>query len=140
MKTVRKLNDDNTDILCHRYEHLTKVLGLHLNLISIQVQLSQLCNTIHKKRHIRVELFGNLIQSHSCIFNNIMKKTCNYGFFIHLKVGKYYGNTNRVNDIRFTRFTLLVFMLFFCDPVGLLHHAEVPRWMVGLNSLYETFI
>ena len=33
VQTVGKLDDDNTDILCHRKEHLTKILSLDLQLI-----------------------------------------------------------------------------------------------------------
>ena len=29
MQTIRKLDHDNTDILCHREKHLSKILGLH---------------------------------------------------------------------------------------------------------------
>ena len=33
VQTVGKLDDDNTDIFCHRKEHLTKILSLDLQLI-----------------------------------------------------------------------------------------------------------
>ena len=58
VQTIRKLDHDNTDILCHREKHLSKILGLHLKAVRIlifrildivrQMQMLQLGHTINK--------------------------------------------------------------------------------------------
>ena len=87
MQTVGQLNDDNSDVLCHGKEHLTKVLSLNLYLILRQRQLGQLCNAINKKRNLRRKLLLDILTRLLGIFDNIMKETCNNGLFIHLKAG-----------------------------------------------------
>ena len=137
METVGELDDDDTDILRHRHEHLPEILGLHLHLIGVEIELCQLCDAIDEQRHIRIKFLRDFIERHAGILDDVVQKSRGDGFLIHLEIGENDSNTKRVNDVRFTRFTLLILMLLLRYLVGLLDHAEIIGWMVcpdGLNQ------
>ena len=61
VKSVGKLDKDDSDIFRHSKEHLTQVLSLHINLllslvahitVGMKLQSSQFCNTVNQKRNI----------------------------------------------------------------------------------------
>ena len=69
-----------------------------------------------------------------------MQKSRGDRFLIHLEIGENDRNTKRVNDVWFTRFTLLILMLLLRYLVGLLDHAEIIGWMVCPDGLDQFLI
>ena len=130
METVSELDDDDTDILRHRNEHLSEILRLHLDLIGIEIELCQLRDAIDEQRHIRIKLLRDFIERHAGILDDVVQKSRCDGFLIHLEIGENDRNTKRVNDVWFTRFPLLILMLFLRYLIGLLDHREIIGWMI----------
>ena len=119
VKSVRKLDKNNSDILCHSKKHLTQVLRLHIDLflslvthiaVGMKLQSSQLCNTVNQERNIGSETLFYLLFGKYGIFNDVMKQARSYSLFVHFKICQNYGNTKRVNYIWFTRFSKLLLM------------------------------
>ena len=140
MKSICELDDNNSNILCHSQEHFTKILCLNLNLILRKIELSQLCNTVHKKRNLRRKLSGKILLCVLCIFNNIMKKTSCYCLLIHFQPCKNYCYTKRVNDIRFPGLTSLILMCIVCNMISFLNHREIIRWMIKFYLLNQDIV
>ena len=130
METVGELDDDDTDILRHRNEHLPEILRLHLDLIGIEIELCQLRDAIDEQRHIRIKLLRDFIERHAGILDDVVQKSRCDGFLIHLEIGENDRNAKRVNDVWFTRFPLLILMLFLRYLIGLLDHREIIGWMI----------
>ena len=67
MKPICKLYDDNADVLCHGKEHFPQVFCLHFQSVRrflsfpLQVEMLQLGNSVHQKRHIRPKLFFDFL-------------------------------------------------------------------------------
>ena len=93
MKTVCKLDQNNTDILCHGKEHLAKALCLQLYFILGIGQLTDLSYPIYQKRNLRTKFSGDLITGHPGIFNSIVKKACYNGLLVQFQIRQNNGNT-----------------------------------------------
>ena len=74
VQPVGKLDEDDTDILRHRQEHLPEVLRLRVQLVGRIIQPSKLRHAIHQKRDLRPELFADLLLCHDRVFHNIVQK------------------------------------------------------------------
>ena len=141
MESVCKLNKDDSDILGHCKKHLTKVLSLHIKLfrsltciVRCKLQSSELGNSVNKKGYISSKTALYLFFCTYSIFNDIMKKPCCDGLFIHLKVSKDYGYAKRMNDIWFTRLAQLSLMGFSSMIVCLLNKGYIIRRVVFFYS------
>ena len=73
MQTVGKLDQNNTDILCHGEEHLTQVLRLYLDSIRRVAQLSQLGYAGNDQSNLSAEFAGDILFTHRRIFDHIMQ-------------------------------------------------------------------
>ena len=93
MKTVCKLDQNNTDILCHGKEHLAKTLCLQLYFILGIGQLTDLSYPIYQKRNLRTKFSGDLITGHPGIFNSIVKEPCYNGLLVQFQIRQNNGNT-----------------------------------------------
>ena len=125
VQTIGQLDQDDTDIFCHGEEHLAQVLCLHLHLVLGPGQLSQLRDAVYQKRYLRTKLLRKLIQRHDGVFHDIMKNACRNGLLIHLKVCQNDGNTKRVNDIGFTRFSFLILVCLMGNLVRFLDQGDI---------------
>ena len=130
MQTVCQLDQDDTDVLGHSQKHFSQVFGLQFQLIGRIIQLTKLCDTVHQKSHLRSKLPGDLLVCHHGIFHHIMKDTGHNGLLIHLQICKYDAYTERVNNIRFSRFPQLSLMGVLRDLICFFDHTDIIRRMV----------
>ena len=130
VKAVRQLNQDHTDILGHGQKHLSQILSLNLHLIHGPGQLSQLCNSIYQKSYLSTEFLLHLTQSHNGILYHIVKNSGNNSFFVQLQICQNNSNTKRVNNIWFTRLSLLILMRLSGDFVCFFNLGNIIRRMV----------
>ena len=85
MQSVRQLDQNDPDILGHGKKHLAQVLRLPFQLlripvpvtavVSVEIDLLQLRDTIHQKRHVRAKLLLDLLICHDCVFHHIVQKS-----------------------------------------------------------------
>ena len=59
-----------------------------------------------------------------------MEKAGSYCFLVKLEFSKNNRNAQRMNDIRFTRFSALILMLAFRNIVCLFDHAQIVGRMI----------
>ena len=117
MQSVRKLDNNNANIVCNCKEHFAQIFGLsvffrqHVGKIAV----GQLGNAVHHS--------GNVLAEHLCnffngdivpILNRIMKQTRNDRVCIHVHIEQNERNGFGMNIIRFLRFAFLVSMNRFC--------------------------
>ena len=140
METVRQLDDDNTDILCHGKEHLPQVLRLDLQFILGITELSQLGHAVHKESHLFAELPGDILQRHVRVFHCVVQHSRHDSLFVHLQVRKDDTDPERMYDIGFARLAYLVFMCFLSDPVCLLDQGDIRRRMVFPDPCHQRLV
>ena len=100
MQPVRQLDQYNADILRHREKHLAQIFRLHLDLVRRIIELSELCDAIHKLFDVLAKLLADFLRGHNRVLHNVMQKSCRDRLFIHLQIGKDDRHTERVDDIR----------------------------------------
>ena len=140
VETVRQLDEDDTDILGHGKEHLSKVLCLDFDLIRIVGQLSQLCNAVDQKSDLRPEFLFDLRIGHPGILHGIVQKTRNDGFLVQLQVRQDNGHTERVDDIGLSGFSFLILVGLLCGKVGLFDHGDICRRVIFSDAFYQLLI
>ncbi len=69
----------------------------------------------------------------------MQKSRCNR-LLIHLEIRQDDGDTKRMDDVRLTRFSLLILMLLRRYPISLLDHRKVIRWMITLDRFNQILI
>ena len=119
VQTIRQLNQDDTDILCHGNQHFAEIL--HLFLLLGIVQLSQTGDTIHQVSNRFAELFRNLVILEVGILHTVMQQSGTDGIRIQTHFNNNSRYRNRVDDIRVTIFAFLTRM----RGIGtLIRHAD----------------
>ena len=140
MQSVGKLDNDNTDILCHGEKHLTHVFRLQIQLVALILQLSQLCHTINEKCHIVTEFCPDLICRHDRIFHNIMQKSCRDRLLIHFQICQYDCNTKRVDNVWLSGFSCLILMCIIRHLIGTLDQRNIITRMVSSHTRDQILI
>ena len=134
MQTVRKFNDNNPDILSHGKEHLSQILRLKFQFVRRISYTAKFRNTVYQKSYLFSKLLFDIILTNLSIFHYVMKKSRDNCLLIHLKIRKNDCYPERVDNIRFSRLSLLVSMRFFCQIICLLDLSNIRRRMILLNT------
>ena len=134
--TVRKLDDDNADILAHCHEHLSKVLRLLL-FTRGERDLTELCYTVCKVCNFFAEDLRHIVVCALGVLNDIMQQTGDNGRGIHTEFNKSAGNGYRVNDIRLTGFADLMVVCIIRIMIRLLNHSEVVLLVARHNEPHK---
>ena len=140
VQTVGQLDQNNTDILRHGQEHLTEILCLLIHLVCGIAQLTQLGNAIYQKRHLIAELPCHILGGHGGILHHIMKKARCNTFLIKLQICQNNTNAKRMNDIRFSGFTDLIFMGGLRHLICFFNHGKICGRMIFLHTFYQFLI
>ena len=128
MQTVSELDEDDTDVVSKRDEHLSNIgslnidLGIINNIIEAQIEL---CNTVNEAAYNGPEFLRDHGIVNDGIFNGVMKERCFDRSGVDLKVSKDQCNCNRVRDVGLARLTLLVAVRLKCEDERLLHLGVV---------------
>ena len=136
MQSVRQFDDNHPDILRHGQKHLPEVLRLHLQLFirlvspCRQGNLLQLRDSVHQQSHIISEFLLQILLCHNGILHHIMENTSHYGFLVQLQIGQNNGYVQRMNDIRFSGLTELIFMRLLSSLICLLNHGDIVAGMI----------
>ena len=130
MQPVRQLDQDHADVLRHGEEHLPQILRLQLHLVLGIVQLSQLGYPVHKKGYLGTEFLLHFLIGHPGVLHSVMEKPCNNGLFVKFQIRQDDSDAKGMNDIGFSRFSLLILMRFPGHLIGLLYHGNVCGWMI----------
>ena len=140
MQPVSQFDDDHTDVFCHCKEHLPKIFRLDLQLILRIRQLSQLCNAVHKKSHLFSEFQSDFIQCHVRIFHGVMQHPRHDRLFIHLQIRKDDPHPERMDDIRFARFSRLPVVRFRRCLICFFDHGNIRRRMIFPDTFDQCLI
>ena len=137
MQAIRKLNQNNADILCHSEEHLTKVFCLHVHLIyfiRFIRQLSEFGHAVYQKRNLSAKFCRYLLVCHYRILYHIMQKPGNNRFLIQFQFRQDNSNAEGMNNIRFSRFTYLLFVRFVCNMICFFNQRNIGRRMIFTDA------
>ena len=118
VEPVGKLDHDHADVARHGQEHLPQVLHLLLFLGGV-LDVVELCQPVHQHGGLGAHLALQILQRQGRVLHGVVEQGRVDGFGVHGKVGHQLGHRQRMNDIRFTGFPLLVDMRFRCDGEGL---------------------
>ena len=108
VQSVRQLDHDDADVLCHGKKHLAQILRLHLQLIDVaalssgKLQLLQLRNAIHEEFHVRSEFSADFFRRQDRILHNIMEESCHDCLLIQFQICQNDRNAQRMNNIGLT--------------------------------------
>ena len=106
VQTVSQLDNHYADILGHGQEHLTEIFSLLILFVRI-VEAGQLGYPIHQKSDFFAKHLRNIFPGIFRILYHIMQQSRNHPRQIHLQFGQNIGYRQRMNNIRFPRFSYL---------------------------------
>ena len=101
VQSVRKFNNNYTDILVHGNKHFAYIFSLNF-LTGGKRNLSQLCYAVNQQCHIVAEIFADIFQVIFCILYHIVQKCADNTLVVHAVVQQYFCYSYRVHDIRLT--------------------------------------
>lgn len=133
MQTVRKLDQDHADILCHGKEHLPIVFDLLLLAGNI-FNLAEFGDAIDESCHFKAKNIGQLVEGHIRIFHHIMEEGGSKGRIIHMKLGQDACYPQRMDDVGFTAGPFLAGMLLRRKIIGLPDELHLARGQIFPDS------
>ena len=109
MKSVGKLDNDNSDISRHCEKHFSDIFRL-LFLFCLQRNFAYLGYALDKLRNRFAEFFFNFLICELCVLNGIVKNGGNYRCTVHSETCQNSRNAQRMHYIRLARKALLPVM------------------------------
>ncbi len=99
VESVRKLDDNDADILIHRQQHFSQVFRLKF-LFGGKRHLAELGNAVHKRGNLAAEFRLQLGEGNVGILYRVVQKRGFNGLRVHAEIHQNIGDGNRVNDVR----------------------------------------
>ena len=134
VQTVRQLDEDYPDILCHGQKHLPQIFRLYLQLIRGIIQLSQFGHAVHQKRHLRAEQLRQFLLRHHRILHHIMEDAGDDGFLVQFQIRQNDGHTQRMDNVRFSRFSYLAFVSLRCNLICFFYHMDAVGRVIVFHA------
>ena len=140
VQSVRQLDHDDADVLCHGKKHLAQILRLHLQLIDVaalssgKLQLLQLRNAIHEEFHVRSEFSADFFRRQDRILHIIMEESCHDCLLIQFQICQNDRNAQRMNNIGLTRLSHLSLVSLIGYLVCFLDQRNVIGRMIFFNA------
>ena len=124
VQPVRQLDDDHTDILRHRQQHLADILRL-LFLLGGKRHLAELCHAIHKVGDGLAEFRGDILKGFVRILHHIMQERGDYRFLIHPHLREDTRHADRVDDIGLAGIAVLPLVRLARERIGSIHLGDL---------------
>ena len=123
VEPVRELDQDDPDVLGHRQEHLSDVLGLLL-LVRVGTEFGELRDAVHKAGNLGPELILDVGEAVFGVLRNVVEQRALDRHRVDPEVGEDLRRGDRMYDVRLAGDALLA-------VVGL--HREVERALDGFD-------
>ena len=136
VQTVRKLNQDDANVIDHGQHHLAKVLGLLL-LASGEVDLADLGHSFDDVGHLLAKLFADVDNGDRSVFDRVVQQTGGNGHRIHLHLRQNLRDSEGMNQIGFAGGAGLAGMMFLGELVGFAHQFQIVAGPVGAKSAQQ---
>ena len=124
MKSVAKLDDDNTNILIHCDKHFSYILSLYF-FSCRKRNLTKFSYTVNKKCNLVAELLPDIFKVILRILNHIVQKCTHNTLIVHSELIKNFSNGYRMHNIRLTRTPTLIFVSITCKVISFFNHFTV---------------
>jgi hypothetical protein len=138
MQTVREFNENDTDVLDHRQQHLSDVFGLLL-FVGNRANLRNFGQAIDKQCYFVAEIFANCIEVNERVFNNVVKQTGRDRHFVKPHVCQYIGNLKRMYEIRFPGSPCLTLVFPGREEIGSPEQVEIRLRVVAADLFNDVF-
>jgi hypothetical protein len=109
MGAIRELDENHTQVLNHREQHLAKALRLRF-FGTVETQVIELADAIHEQCDVLAELRFDLAQGAAGILEDIVQERRFDRAGVESQAGQYFRDRDRVRDIRRAAAALLAVM------------------------------
>ncbi len=109
MQAVRQLDQDHPDVVRHRDDHLTKILGLLL-FVALEVDLADLGDAVDQAGDVLPELFLDLLLRADGVFDRIVEQARDDGRNVESERGHDLGDSQRMLQVRLSGLPHLALM------------------------------
>jgi hypothetical protein len=117
MQAIRKLHQDDPDVVHHGEEHFSKVLSLSL-LTRRKGNRAKLCHSLDDVGDVGPEQLRDTLYGRLGVLDNVVQQTGGNGDDVELHVSQLVGHLERVNQIRLTRVAHLSLVLEGGEDIG----------------------
>ena len=136
---VRKLNDDDADVLRHRHQHFSEVFRLLL-LARGERDLAELCDALGQVCNFLAEQLRDLVVRVRGILDDVVEQAGNDRRRIHAEFDQLARHGDRMDDVRLAGLALLLLVRFERKFVALLDQREIIFLAARRCELHEVRI
>ncbi len=136
MQPVGKLDQDDTDVLRHRQEHLAQALGLLL-LDGPRTELGQLGDAVDEPGHLRPEALLDVVERVVGVLRDVVQQGCLDGNRVKTELGQRACHGQRVADVRLAACSALLSVCLDREFVGRAHGRDVRLRVVTQQLFLE---
>ena len=111
MQPVHELNQDDTNILGHRNQHLPKILCL-LMLVCVETNLRELGHAVHHGSHFRTKHPADIIHRSQGVLDGVVQKPGHHARLVEPKLGEQIRHLKRVHQVGLAALSRLTRMNF----------------------------
>ena len=135
VQAIRKLDQDDSEILGHRHGHFLEVLGLCL-VVGVG-DVFELGHAVDDLGNIGAKSFAQGLLVDTRVLQNVVQDRGDDGFLVHMHVGQDVRDGQRMRDEGVTGLADLSLVRLACKMIGALHAAYLPLRQIGGKNLRE---
>ena len=134
VETVGELDEQGTDVLRHRHQHLAEALGLTLP-DGVELDLGELREPFHEEEHLLAEQAPQLLGCGEGILDGVVQEARRDGHLVHPHVHQDSRDLQGVNEVGLPRESLLPLVNLGGKHVGALQHGEITARVVFQDAV-----